>query len=433
MRSSFALPFIFIGALATDSGRKAFAEFDEVLHYAEPAELTDLGFLAIAARPIEVPGTEGFAKAADPIEVASPSDLPSGTIAQPAIPPTLLPTDQSESLVFAQTAPRLTIDPLSPEAPLSPEDWGAEPLIAHPAAAHSAQPASGPWGTCQPAARHRGLLGFGLVKHSDSCFDDFITPVTNPFYFEDPRTLTEVRGIYMRQQWPPVTSNHPAQIYSMQLRAALTEDFSLMVTKFGYLQMISDLGEFDSGAMDFGIGFKHTMYKDREAGRLLTGGMSVITPSGSQQALQGYGEGELNFFLSGATRVFERGHLMSVVGLRQPIDEAEQNRIVYSSAHYDWRVSPATWRPIYLFGETNWYYTASEPFAPVPPNFIFEGADLFNLGAKFTENNNLVTQALGFKIVPRRGLEMGIAYEIPVTPRTVMMTERWTADVIWRY
>jgi hypothetical protein len=271
------------------------------------------------------------------------------------------------------------------------------------------------------------------VKHSDSCFDDFITPVTNPFYFEDPRTLTEVRGIYMRQQWPPVTSSHPAQIYSMQLRAALTEDFSLMVTKFGYLQMISDLGEFDSGAMDFGIGFKHTMYKDREAGRLLTGGMSVITPSGSHQALQGYGEGELNFFLSGATRVFERGHLMSVVGLRQPIDEAEQNRIVYSSAHYDWRVSPATWRPIYLFGETNWYYTASEPFAPVPPNFIFEGADLFNLGAKFTENNNLVTQALGFKIVPRRGLEMGIAYEIPVTPRTVMMTERWTADVIWRY
>lgn len=427
MRSLLTLPIIFISALATPSARKAFAEFGEVLHYAEPTDLTDLGFLAIAARPIEVPGTEGFAKAADPIEIASPSDLTSGAIAQPAIPPTLLPSDQSESLVFAQTAPRLTIDPLSPE------DWGAEPLIAHPAAAHPAQPASGPWGDCQPAARHRGLLGFGLVKHSDPCFDDFITPVTNPFYFEDPRTLTEVRGIYMRQQWPPVTSSHPVQVYSMQFRAALTEDFSLMVTKFGYLQMISDLGEFDSGAMDFGIGFKHTMYKDREAGRLLTGGMSVITPSGSHQALQGYGEGELNFFLSGATRVFDRGHLMSVVGLRQPIDEAEQNRIVYSSAHYDWRVSPATWRPIYVFGETNWYYTASEPFAPVPPNFIFEGADLFNLGARFTENNSLVTQALGFKIVPRRGLEMGIAYELPVTPRTVMMTERWTADLIWRY
>lgn len=426
MRSLLTLPIIFISALATPSARKTLAEFGEILHYAEPADLTDLGFLAIAARPIEVPGTEGFAKAADPIEVASPSDIPNGTIAQPAIPPTLLPTDQSESLVFTQTAPRLTIDPLSSD------DWGPEPRLGI-SAAHPPAPTSSPWAASPTVTRHRGLLGFGLVKHSDHGFDDFITPVTNPFYFEDPRTLTEVRGIYMRQQWPPVTSSNPVQVYAMQFRAALTEDFSLMVTKFGYLQMASELGEFDSGAMDFGIGFKHTMYKDREAGRLLSGGMSVITPSGSNQALQGYGSGELNFFLSGATRAFERGHLASIIGLRQPIDEAHQNRIVYSSAHYDWRVSPNTWRPIYLFGETNWYFTASEPFAPVPPNFIFEGADLFNLGTKFTENNNLVTQAIGFKIIPRRGLEMGIAYELPVTPRTVMMTERWTADLIWRY
>ena len=34
---------------------------------------------------------------------------------------------------------------------------------------------------------------------SDHCFDSFISPVTNPFLFEDPRSLTEVRPIFMIQ------------------------------------------------------------------------------------------------------------------------------------------------------------------------------------------------------------------------------------------
>src|SRR5262249_25617678 len=37
---------------------------------------------------------------------------------------------------------------------------------------------------------------------SDHCFDQFISPVTNPFLFEDPRSLTEVRPIFMYQRIP---------------------------------------------------------------------------------------------------------------------------------------------------------------------------------------------------------------------------------------
>ncbi|MEZ6134687.1 MAG: hypothetical protein R3C53_07240 [Pirellulaceae bacterium] len=50
--------------------------------------------------------------------------------------------------------------------------------------------------------RDDGLLGYGLVKHSDRCFDDFISPMTNPVFFEDPRTLSEVRFIFLNHELP---------------------------------------------------------------------------------------------------------------------------------------------------------------------------------------------------------------------------------------
>src|SRR5690349_21238803 len=48
---------------------------------------------------------------------------------------------------------------------------------------------------CEPAfeccdcysGRHRLL---GLFLPSDHCFDRFISPISNPFFFEDPRSLT---------------------------------------------------------------------------------------------------------------------------------------------------------------------------------------------------------------------------------------------------
>ena len=37
---------------------------------------------------------------------------------------------------------------------------------------------------------------------SDHNFDHFISPVSDPFYFEDPRALTELRPIFMFQSIP---------------------------------------------------------------------------------------------------------------------------------------------------------------------------------------------------------------------------------------
>lgn len=42
----------------------------------------------------------------------------------------------------------------------------------------------------------------GVFVPSDCRFDEFISPMTNPVYFEDPRNLTEARVIFLNNQVP---------------------------------------------------------------------------------------------------------------------------------------------------------------------------------------------------------------------------------------
>src|SRR5262249_6148219 len=56
---------------------------------------------------------------------------------------------------------------------------------------------------------------------SDHSFDGFISPVTNPFYFEDPRSLTEVRPIFMWQGSPtknPIFHGGDIEFFGLQGR-----------------------------------------------------------------------------------------------------------------------------------------------------------------------------------------------------------------------
>ncbi|MCA9065758.1 MAG: hypothetical protein KDA96_21965, partial [Planctomycetaceae bacterium] len=67
------------------------------------------------------------------------------------------------------------------------------------------------------------LLGDGcgsgitsLLHKSDHCFDEFISPITNPIFFEDPRTLTEARLIYVNHSLPAALGSS----YHTNLRSA---------------------------------------------------------------------------------------------------------------------------------------------------------------------------------------------------------------------
>lgn len=270
-----------------------------------------------------------------------------------------------------------------------------------------------------------GLLGFGIIKPSEKCFCDFISPMTNPVFFEDPRNLTEARAIFINHQLPTALGSNSVQVYALQLRAALTDRLSLIATKDGLIYTQSPV--LDSGYADLSAGLKYNLYRDPHAGRLLSGGMTFEVPLGSNKSLQGNGNGEFNFFLTGATRIGDKGHWISAAGLREPADTSLENRMFYWSNHLDRQVGD---RPLWAFTEVNWYnYQSSATAFPL----AVEGGDLFNLGSPGITGNDLVTAAFGAKIKPRNNVEAGLAWEFPLTSRQGLMDNRITADMIFRF
>lgn len=282
---------------------------------------------------------------------------------------------------------------------------------------------------CDGLGDETGLLGFGLIKHSETGYDDFISPMTNPLFFEDPRQLTEARAIFVNHKLPYFgainTAGGRIQAYAVQIRVRLTENLSLIATKDGYVVSQSPL--LDDGWADLGAGLKYSLYRDAAKGRMVSVGGRFELPTGMARTLQGNGDGMFDFFLTGATRVGNSAHYMTGSGFLFPVDSSEENQMWYWSHHLDKRIGSSR---VYAFTELNWYhYLKSGKAFPLP----IEGGDFFNLGSRGIAGNDLVTNAYGLKYKPNRNLETGVAWEFPLTERQGLLDNRLTADLILRY
>ena len=272
----------------------------------------------------------------------------------------------------------------------------------------------------------KSLLGLGFVLPSEGCYDDFISPMTNPAYFEDPRQLTEARGIFINHKLPVLLGNPAGElrVYAMQVRLRLTERLSLIAVKDGYIDSSSPI--LASGWADIGAGLKYSLYRDPTNGRLLSAGARFETTSGRRESLQGNGDGVFDFFLSGGSRLGSRSHYLTTSGIILPVDSQAENQMFYWSNHVDRRFG----NKFYAFSELNWYnYMKNASAFPAP----IEGGDLFNLGSPGVKGNNIVTNAWGIKIKPNRNIESGVAFEFPMTQRRGVLDNRLTADLIFRF
>ena len=279
-------------------------------------------------------------------------------------------------------------------------------------------------GCCQPA-----LLGF--ILPTDPTWAGFISPMTNPVFFEDPRTLTEARFIFIDHEIPTLAGGAiPAsrlQVIAVQLRAALTEDLSLIATKDGFIFPTAG-APLDDGWADVSLGLKYNLWKDCCCLRILSVGATYELPVGSTQALQGNGDGEFNLFGSYGALFGDCNHLLTTLGIRLPTDRSEENQVFYWSAHVDRQLCGTCW---YGFLEGTWYHWLSNgdnaAFAGI------QGGDLFNFGATGVAGTDIVTGALGVKYKPSLLNEVGLAYELPLTDERGVLQHRLTVDYILRY
>jgi hypothetical protein len=282
---------------------------------------------------------------------------------------------------------------------------------------------------CDSLACDPGLLGFGLIKHSETGYDDFISPMTNPLFFEDPRQVTEARAIFVDHKLPYFAAiNTPGgrlQAYAVQIRVRLTERLSLIASKDGYVVSQSPL--LDDGWADLSAGLKYSLYRNAAAGRLLSVGGRFEMPTGMARTLQGNGDGIFDFFLTGGTRLGNSAHFLSGSGFIIPTDSSANNQMFYWSNHLDKRIASSR---VYAFTELNWYYYMKNGKSfPLP----VAGGDFFNLGSPGIAGESIVTNAYGLKFKPNRNLETGVAWEFPMTQFRGVLDNRLTADLILRY
>ena len=272
---------------------------------------------------------------------------------------------------------------------------------------------------------------------SDHSFDSFISPLSNPFYFEDPRSLSEVRPILMFQNIPGDQSLYQggnAFFFGGQFRLAVTERWSVTINKIG-IQTFQGGGNSTlprgSGLSEFWIGPKYVFYRDKENQGLLSAGAILQVPTGPDSNYQNTGKLSIVPYISAAKRLWETdwGTLNGMANAGYSFGtNSERADFFYTSAHIDFDIGNR--RRFYPLMEVNWFAFTKNGTAR---NLPFNGRDLANIGTA-SSGSNLVTWTIGGKYkAPSARWEFGAGYELPILGNRDLFQNRFTLDLIWRF
>ncbi len=271
---------------------------------------------------------------------------------------------------------------------------------------------------------------------SDCEFDNFASPVTNPFLFEDPRSLTEVRPIFIYQRIPGgagLFQGGNAWFVGVQGRLAITERFSLVVNKFGLTGFNPASGstvEDSFGFSEIHLGPKYVFYRDPATKTLITAGGTFQIPSGSRRAFQDTGRLSIVPYISAGRRLWET-QLGTFNGLASTGYSFSTNKVrsdyFYLSGHLDFDVGNKG--RIFPLIEMNWIRYTTDGSAT---NLGVEGRDLANFGSQ-RAGTGLLTIAAGARVKLSDRWQLGGAFELPLVGAKDIFQYRFTFDLTWRY
>jgi hypothetical protein len=280
------------------------------------------------------------------------------------------------------------------------------------------------------------LFDGGGLFTSDCEFQSFVSPVTNPFLFEDPRTLTEIRGIGLFQKVPNGQPNFQGgSLWFVGGRGsiAFTKRVSLVVSKFG----LSGVGTPSRSNLSDGVGLselwlgpKVTIIRDVEYGTLLAGGVQFQIPIGSGSVYQDTGRLSVVPYVS-AGQTFLKTRLGQFSGLANTGYAFSTNRqrsdYFYASGQVAFDVgNKQTFFPLV---EVNWFqYTTNG----TSRYLATEGRDLVNFGA-LAKGSSLVTAAVGARYRYSKPISFGGAVELPLLGNRDTFKYRLIFDITYRF
>ena len=222
---------------------------------------------------------------------------------------------------------------------------------------------------------------------SDHDFDVFSSPMTNPFYFVDPRALTEVRPVFI---WQHTSNNNPVWNggnnfdYTLVGSVAITENISLVVNRLGFTTIAPRGGttgiSSNTGFSETMLGPKLTFLRSETSGTVAAVGLTFDIPDGSSAVLQDTGHLMLAPYFCIAQN-FGRSeygsfNFMNTTGYNFRTDNTRSESI-YSSFHLDYEIAKRVWP----FIEFNWWHYTRNGGA-TPPQFRKRRPGQLRLGSR---------------------------------------------------
>ncbi|MFH2124428.1 MAG: hypothetical protein ABIJ50_13225 [Pseudomonadota bacterium] len=295
--------------------------------------------------------------------------------------------------------------------------------------------------TFTTAVFRTGLLVWTVLSApqigSAADFDSFSMPISNPVYNGDARNVTMVRPIMLNQSLPNQISVNIGGVESkvdlggtvqgaaLQFSYAFNERFSLVAVKDGYMDCEPDNTLSDhSGWIDIAAGLQYSFLYDPAQNFIMTGRLVYESTSGDQEVYQGNGNGNLApaiLFLKG----WDKLQFSGTVGFVLPIDTDEENTLFYDSwnvgyAITDWFKPMIELNHFHVLssGDRNLsaYANSNEESDLVAAITSFNPCDIINLGGEHNgDNTNLVTMSFGSRFRINKWIDIGAAYEIPLT------------------
>lgn len=271
---------------------------------------------------------------------------------------------------------------------------------------------------------------------SDREFDTFISPVTNPFLFEDPRSSSEVRPLGIYQRIPTSQPNFQGgSLWYVGVRGslAITNRLSVTLNKIGLSGVTasgdSDLGS-HTGLSELWFGPKVTILRDVDFGTLLAAGLQFQVPLGSSAVYQNTGKLGLVPYVSvgqtflktrfgGFNALANAGYSYSVNNLRSDY--------FYASGHVSFDLMNR--QKFFPLAEVNWFQYTTNGNAQF---LAGEGRDLVNFGS-LAKGSSLLTGALGARYRLSKSLEFGGAFEVPLAGNRDFFRYRFLFDIIYRF
>ncbi len=276
---------------------------------------------------------------------------------------------------------------------------------------------------------------------SDTMFKNFSSPVTNPFYFEDPRALTEIRPIFIWQHTPTTnTVWNGGDNFALAARGsvALTPNISVVVNRVGWSFISPKTGtpEISSanGFSELHLGPKFTFIRNDVSNTVAAFGLTFEIPTGPSRVLQDTGSLSISPYFSIAQSFLRSDYgtfnFMNTTGYVFRTD-GQRSESVFASFHIDYDLRNS--HRIYPLAELNFrYYTRNGTARALD----FEGSDLGNFGSSSVANLGELTLAIGSRFVITNNVQLGIAAEFNVLPNSSgrhLDQFRLTTDLIFRY